>query len=106
MTRVTYYGLIASGVAVPLSGLLIAARANPIADVLIALLGIAIILESLALVTNWRGGTDSVVSRLRKTQGSVLGYFRTWGLRIMAIPLLFIGILLLGASINYLLSSG
>jgi hypothetical protein len=100
------YGLVSSLVAVPISGGLIAARASTVADVALAVLAVIVVAESVALLTNWRAGTDAIVARFREDSGSrsVFAYFPVWGLRMMSGPLLLIGMLQFGAGLSYLAS--
>lgn len=102
MSRLAYRGLVPAVVAVPACGALTAARENVIADVILLILATGIVLESLALLTNWRHGTDAVVSHYRKTPNSIVASLRGWSFRLMAAPLLLIGLLFFGASISYL----
>jgi hypothetical protein len=77
-----------------------------VADIALAALGVIVVAESVAVLTNWRAGTDAIVSWLREDSGSgsVLAYLPSWGLRIMSGPLLLIGMLQFGAALSYLAS--
>jgi hypothetical protein len=94
------FGALVAFLAIALCGFLIAAQ-RPAASALCIVVALGILIEGIALMTNWSGLATSTAEQTRGL-GDVLR-FRDWEVRVIVGGLyVFAGVIFLGGGIHYL----
>jgi hypothetical protein len=73
-TSLPYYGFLPAGALVVVAIVLVG-TSRVVLNLVILLIGGAVVAEGVALLGNWRGGADEFARRLQADSGSVLSFF-------------------------------